>query len=541
MLAAENDAIPGGKVGGIGDVIRDLPPALALEGVETSVLLPAYGRFHEESGGRCLRAFSVPFGGRLERVELYELEALSSGGVRQYVLHHPLFATGGDGRIYCDDPPGRPFARDATKFALFSIAALAALREGHLGELDVLHLHDWHAALAAVLIAFDPEFGALGRLRTVYGIHNLALQGVRPLSGDPSSLGAWYPRLHYRLEALVDPRWPDCINPMAAGIRLCERVHTVSPTYAREILRSNDPERGFHGGEGLEKDLAAVAADGRLAGIVNGIDYPEAVRAAAGGGAGGADAARPLGAAPALAPEEARDEASWTALVDALGDGLLGTLGSAGTLAAADYLAHRRLLAWRAERRPAHLLTAVGRLTAQKVALLLHRRPDGRLTLDTLLERLAGRGALVVLGTGDAALEASCQRLAARHPHFCFLRRYSNRLSELLFAAGDLFLMPSSFEPCGISQMLAMRAGQPPLVHAVGGLADTVEDGADGFAFRGHSLDAQSEALLARLEEALALREREPRRWQDIVRTARSRRFRWRESARRYIDELYTT
>lgn len=511
MLAAENDLIPDGKVGGVGDVIRDLPPALAREGADVVVLVPAYGVFHERRDAHRVRAFSVPFADALERVELYELRSLSTPGVTQYVLHHPLFALGGAGRIYCDDPPGRPFSRDASKFALFSIAALVAIRDGHVGAVDVLHLHDWHVGLAAVLLEFDPAFAALDELRTVFGIHNLALQGIRPLGGDVSSLERWFPRLRVDAARVADPRWSDCVNPMAAGIRLADRVHTVSPTYAREIVRPNDAAHGFHGGEGLEADLARVAEAGRLAGILNGI-----------------------------ADEEPPPPLDWPALPHALGDALLATLGGDGALPAADYLAGRRLARWSEGERPAHLLTVVGRLTGQKVALLLHRRPDGRRVLDALLERLAARdGVLVVLGTGDEALEHDCQRVAAAHPNLVFVRRYSPRLAELLFANGDLLLMPSSFEPCGISQMLAMRAGQPPLAHAVGGLADTVEDGVDGFVFGGDSMHAQGEALLARLDDALALRENEPGRWRELVAGARARRFPWRDSARRYLEELY--
>ena len=492
-------------------MIRDLPPALAREGAEVIVLVPAYGLFHERPGAREARVFTVPFGYAPERVELHELCTLSTPRVAQYVLHHPLFASGGTGVIYCDDPPNRPFARDATKFALFSIAALVAIRDGYLGRIDVLHLHDWHVGLAALLLAHDPAFAPLDDLWTVFGIHNLAMQGVRPLAGDSSSLERWFPHLHVNPASIADPRWPDCVNPVAAAIRLSDRVHTVSPTYAREIVRPNDPARAFHGGEGLERDLAEIASGGRLAGIVNGVDdVPPAA---------------PLG---------------WEALVAALGDALLATLGGAGAVPACDYLAHQRLLRWGTGGRPAHLLTVVGRLTEQKVALLAHRAADGHEVLDTLLERLAARdGALVLLGTGDEVLERTAQHLAARHPNLCFLRRYSETLSELLFANGDLFLMPSSFEPCGISQMLAMRAGQPPLVHAVGGLADTVEDGIDGFAFGGDSMDAQAASLLERLDDALTLRERDGEGWDAVVAAARSRRFPWRDSARRYLTELY--
>jgi len=123
---------------------------------------------------------------------------------------------------------------------------------------------------------------------------------------------------------------------------------------------------------------------------------------------------------------------------------------------------------------------------------------------------LAGRGKLVLPGTGDEALQKACQRLSPRHANFCFIRRFSLPLSDLLYENGDLFLMPSSFEPCGVSQMLAMKAGQPPLVHAVGGLADTVDDDEDGFSFSGDSIGAQATAFLQRLDDALTLRETNP-------------------------------
>lgn len=576
MLAAENDRIPGGKVGGIGDVIRDLPAALAAEGASVSVIVPAYGRFHERADAKLLGAFSVPFASSLERVEIHVLTSLSTDGVIQYVLHHPYFATGGPGVIYCDDPPGRPFASDATKFALYCMAALCAIRDGHLvndksgasAAVDVIHLHDWHCAFAAVLLAFDRSFASLAASRTVFGIHNLALQGIRPLTDDPSSLDAWYPGLEYQSERIVDPRWSDCINPMAAAVRLADRVHTVSPTYAREIIRPDDPARGFHGGEGLESDLAKIHGMGKLVGIVNGIDYPAdaarksdghsaapatapaAARAGRSAGergdksadksAGKSRSGKPDPVVTAADPGGADGTASWKTVAAALADGLLAALGKDEALPTADYLAHQRLLRWQAMPRPRHVLTSVGRLTGQKVALLLHRDKEGREVLDTLLDRLAGRGSLILLGTGDAELQKSCQRLAARHANFCFIRRFSLSLSEILFEQGDVFLMPSSFEPCGISQMLAMQAGQPPLVHAVGGLADTVDDGVDGFAFSGNSIDAQATAFLQRLDEVLTLRESEPERWDAIVDAAAARRFLWRESAKRYISELYT-
>ena len=275
MVAAENDALPGGKVGGIGDVVRDIPPALAAVGHQVNVVTPGYGRFTNLPGSEHCGNLPVSFGGGSTPVGLYKVLGKNpQEGVIQWILESPLFAIGGKGQIYCDDPADRPFASDASKFALFCAAVATGIRDGHFGELDVLHLHDWHAALLAVLRAYDDNFRCLQSIRTVYSIHNLALQGVRPLGSDDSSLHAWFPDLSYNRDALNDPRAPHCINPMRAGINLSDRVHAVSPTYSEEIQRPSDRAQGYFGGEGLHVDLQRAAGDGRLHGILNGCEYP---------------------------------------------------------------------------------------------------------------------------------------------------------------------------------------------------------------------------------------------------------------------------
>ena len=144
------------------------------------------------------------------------------------------------------------------------------------------------------------------------------------------------------------------------------------------------------------------------------------------------------------------------------------------------------------------------------------------------------------MGSGDVALEEQCRLIATRHPHFIFLNQYSAKLSELLFGQGDVFLMPSSFEPCGISQMLAMQQGQPCFAHAVGGLRDTIQDNKDGFLFSGDSMTTQSMQLLERFNEILSLRETKPTAFNAIAKSASQRRFYWHDSAARYLSELYS-
>lgn len=512
MLAAENAALPGAKVGGIGDVVRDIPPALADHNIDVSVVIPAYGLFHLTDDAQLLQVLSVPFMGEPLEVSVYERFPENDSGVCNYVLHAELFSACGDGSVYCNDPDHEPFATDATKFALFSIAALRFLQSGIIGQIDVLHLHDWHTAFAVVLLKYAPEFNDLTDIRTVYSIHNLAMQGVRPFAGHPSSLESWYPALQYDKTMLVDPRWDDCINPTASAIRLCQKIHTVSPTYAREIQVPNDSARGFHGGEGLERDIQQASKSSRLVGIINGTAYNDG---------------------PSL-------KMDWPLLIKRTGERVQQWVADPATVRSVDELANQRAMAWIDASEPLHVLTSVGRLTEQKMALMLRIGADGRTTLEQLLDSLKGRGVFILLASGHAELENICLTIAAERESFLFLNRFDAELADWLYANGHLFLMPSSFEPCGISQMMAMRYGQPCLAHAVGGLRDTIKDNIDGFLFSGTSQDAQAAHLVERLIEILAQRTNSPLEYQLISDAARRKRFTWQTSSKAYLDQLYS-
>ncbi|MCJ8273407.1 MAG: glycogen/starch synthase, partial [Psychrosphaera sp.] len=123
MAASENDALPGAKVGGIGDVVRDIPTALAQAGQQVNVVIPAYGALHQLPGAQFIGKLQVPYCSELEIVAVYKVALKNSHkNVTQWVLEHPLFSAGGVGKVYCDDPSHSPFATDARKFALFSAA-----------------------------------------------------------------------------------------------------------------------------------------------------------------------------------------------------------------------------------------------------------------------------------------------------------------------------------------------------------------------------------------------------------------------------------
>ena len=162
-----------------------------------------------------------------------------------------------------------------------------------------------------------------------------------------------------------------------------------------------------------------------------------------------------------------------------------------------------------------------------------------RSALDHILENLGHGGVFILLGSGNAEYEDDIAALAGKYENFVFLRGYAEAFGDLMYHGGDLFLMPSSFEPCGISQMLAMRAGQPCVVHGVGGLHDTVESGATGFVFAGATRAEQAAAFVACVARALQLRHDHPDRWQKIKKQAAAQRFDWASAARHYIGQLY--
>lgn len=241
LLAAENGVFPGGKVGGVGDVVRDLPLALAASGLEVRVITPSYGMFHKLQGTMLYRRLRVEFSGKWFIVKIFQIP-VEDHGVEYFVIEHPLLSPSGPGHIYVADEGGKPYAIDAAKFAFFS-AVVATWVNVSRSPPDVLHLNDWHTGLIPALKEFGSPDLPLAKTQTVFTIHNLAYQGIRPLQGDVSSLEAWFPRLLQHAEHLVDPRYDDCVNFMVTAIRLADRINTVSPSYALEILRSGDAEK----------------------------------------------------------------------------------------------------------------------------------------------------------------------------------------------------------------------------------------------------------------------------------------------------------
>ena len=459
-------------MGGVGDVVRDLPVALSRLGWSATVATPSYGALHRVDGAEQLESIEVPWRGHLEPVDTWLVPG-SNTGVRNLVFDHPLFAADGEGLIYFGDEPERPFATDANKFALFCASA-AEWVASRSRKPDVVHLHDWHAAMYLLFARYDERLGAVARIPTVFTVHNLSYQGTRPLRGDESSLEAWFPDLRPDIDAIVDPEHGNCINPMAAAIRLADRVSTVSGTYADEICRPSDPSAGFIGGEGLEDLLTDARAEGRLIGILNGCEYD--------------------------LPKTRRP--GWMRLLG-MCEAQLHDWQRRSPANDAHQLARQRISQF-PKRRPLHILTSIGRLVAQKAALLLLDAENGNSPLQRLSAELGRSTVIIVIGSGEPVFEKRMLAVAHACPNVLFLNGYSELLADPVYAAGDLFLMPSSFEPCD-----------------------------------GETSRAQADNFVTATREALAWRSEDPAGWKAMCERAMEQRFSWQLCAERTVRELY--
>ncbi len=480
MVASE--VAPFARTGGLGDVVGGLSSALAALGCDVVIVTPRYNVTRVPAPASWWPdpvVARVGWGPRDTRV-LGVLETTLPGGgtpgVRVCLLDHPdLFARDG---IYGDR--FGTFGDNDTRFVVMSRGALevAARVWGPPGSdgggPDVVHAHDWHAA-PAVIASKLTMGGEWARTRAVFTIHNLAFQGVLGVDAlDRLAL----PRAAFADGTLAHDGQ---VNLLRGAIALSDRVSTVSPTYAREIL-------GRREGCGLDGVLREHAS--KLSGIVNGIDEPRFDPASDASLAACFDREEPFqgkGACKAALAAE------------------LGLTDGGGPLFA-----------------------SVCRLTRQKgVDLLL-----------AIVPGLIDRGATFALvGAGDENLEEALRGFAARFPGRVSVRiAFDDALARRVYAGADFVVVPSRYEPCGLTQLYAMRYGALPIVTPVGGLRDTVVP-VDVLADAGTGLvaaAATTAALLVAIEDALALY-RDGVSYRAAVHRAMRRDSSWAAPARQYV------
>ncbi len=462
IVFAAAEAAPYAKVGGLADVAGSLPQALAALGHEVTLYLPMHKTIDAARFGipDDAPSRSVQYGKSRVRMTY---PAVERAGVRVVFVRN-------DRRLGRDRVYGAP--DDAKRYALFCRAVLEDLKDS---PPDLVHAHDWHAALLVPLVA---RFRALARSSSVFTIHNLAYQGRT----DASVLALiGLPRARLPIEGRTEA------NPMARAIATADIVSTVSERYAKEILTDEFGE----GLQGLLRDRRR-----RLYGIVNGIDT----------------AAFDPATDRNLAARYSADDPSGKAACKA-------ALQAEGALAVDP---------------KAPLFGVIGRLVEQKgVDLLTASAP----------KLLDAGGQLVVLGSGDPAYEAKWKALAERYRGKLWLTLgFDAALAQRIYAGVDMFLMPSRFEPCGLGQLIAFRYGTIPVVHEVGGLAETVRDAdadparGNGFSFSRYAPEAFNDAIARAMRAFRVVGETWPR----LVRRAMREDHSWSASARKYVD-LYKT
>jgi len=469
VLFVASELFPFVKVGGLGDVMAALPRALRMRGADARLLLPAYPalRAAVEVQGVAAALPELMGGGpaRLLRAE--------APGLPLYLLDQPTFF----------DRPGNPYDHPADLARRFAALSWAAAQLGREGDAEgwrpqVLHGHDWPAGLVPAYTAY----GDGPRPATVMTIHNIAFQGRFPRE----LLDAlWLPRAAFTPEGV---EFHGDIGFLKAGLKLADRLSTVSPTYAREIQQA-----GGHGLEGL-----LTHRNGDLRGILNGVDRTVWNPATDPHLVSRYDLRHPSRRVPNRPDFQRR----------------MGLAEDAG----------------------APLFAAVSRLDPLKGLDLVLDNAD----------HLVARGAqLAVLGTGDPHAEAAFRQAAQRHPgRVGVFLGYDEALAHRAFAAADVVLVPSRQEPCGLTQLYAQAYGALPLVRRTGGLADTVvgvspatlADGtATGFQFEGANGWALGEAINA----ALGLFA-DPPTWRQVQRRGMMAEFGWAGPAQAYLD-LYST
>ncbi|MDD4004688.1 MAG: glycogen/starch synthase [Elusimicrobiaceae bacterium] len=475
ILLAASEVFPFCKTGGLADVAGALAQVLArYRGHKVAVFLPRYRNI----GGGNFSLKSLPGTFNIPvgtgRIEKAALSYMEWGKVSVYFVHNPHYFD----RTGLYRTPAGDFPDNDERFMFFSRAVLEGAKFAGFKP-DVIHCNDWQTALIPAYLKTLYSIDAFyARAASVLTIHNMAFQGIFP---KPAYFKAGFGWADYTPERM---EYYNGFNFLKAGLVYADMVSTVSPTYCREI--SESPEKG----RGLEGVIRARGAD--CAGILNGIDTevwdPEW------------DSYLPRG----------YDVKSF----------------EKGKLLAKQALHKMCGLEYSADTPCAGV---VSRLDYQKGIDLVVKA----------VESYAGRMKFFILGTGNRALEEQVTGLAKRFPGSVFyLNAHDEAMAHRIYAGCDLFLMPSRFEPCGLSQLIALRYGTLPVASRTGGLADTVRGYADDSNPNGFFLRRIDESAFAdALALALALY-KDSKKWSTFVRTAMKGDYSWDLSARQYL-QLY--
>jgi starch synthase len=469
-----SEAAPFAKAGGLGDAVSALSRALSREGHDVRVVIPRYRRIDRSK----LEIVVGEAESREEWAGVFKTYLPGSTAEVYLLDHERLYDREG---IY-GSKAETDFADNPERFAFLCRAAFRLCRKLAWFP-DIVHAHDWPAALAPVFLRHGEGAGEFAKTASVLTIHNLGYQGIYPKESFPSFGLSW------ELYHGAGFEFYDKVNLLKAGLRSADCLTTVSPSYAREI---QTPASGF----GLDGLLRFRSAD--LVGILNGVDLDE------------------------WDPETdlripARYSASKMAGKDACKAGLQKEFGLEVSAS-----------------KP--LVGMVARLTEQKGVVELFKPPEG-----SAFRICAGMDMqFAVVGSGEKWCEDELRSLSAKVPNFKAKVGFDERLAHLVEAGSDFFLMPSRYEPCGLNQMYSLRYGTLPIVHRTGGLSDTVENyNQDTGAGTGFTFDNLTpRAIYDTVGWAVWAWYNRPAHLKAMRERAMERRFSWDHAAAEYV-KLY--
>ena len=478
VVMVSSEAIPFAKTGGLADVCGTLPSRIAALGHRCSVFLPAFQKvFH---AGVALQptemGFVIPIAGRSMSCRVLRTVE-PLHGVDYYFIDQPHYY---DRNGLYGDQHG-DYRDNCERFCFFNRAVAMAIEMLRM-KVDVLHCHDWQAGLLPAYVKLKPDgLSWYDRAATLMTIHNLAYQGRFWQFDMPLTGLDWR---HYNLHEL---EFYGDISLLKAGIVFADHLTTVSPSYAREI---QTPQFG------CAMEWILKSRSDHLSGIVNGVDY---------------GVWNPL--TDRYLPQS-YDQSNW----------------QSGKQTARQALSHEVGLPYDPS---IPLIGTIGRLADQKgwdliIPLLRHWLPNSPVQW-------------VMLGSGDMHYQHALAELAAAFPHRLSVRlEFSEPLSHKIEAASDMFLMPSRYEPCGLNQLYSLKYGAVPIVHATGGLTDTVVNYASdnpestGFSFYEYTLNSLADCL----GRACDLWKRDRQAWDRLVVRGMQQDWSWSQSAMRY-EEIY--
>ena len=470
-LAAE--LAPFARTGGLGEAVSSLAHYQARSGIRSIIMMPLYKQVTEVATD--LTPVGDPFpvivGPRHEVARLYESRALMDnprqGKPRILFIHNPEYF--GRDQIYGDS---RGDYRDNhRRFAFFCLAALNVLPNVATAPV-LLHAHDWHAALATVYLrAFDsnPDREFYRRTSSVLTVHNAGFQGHFP-TDTMAELG-----LPWELFNFQQLEWYGRVNLLKGGMAFADAVTTVSPSHAHEL---RTPAGGF----GLHD--AFIGLRERFVGIVNGIDQQEWDPATD----------------PIITARYTKDDLSGKKRCKAALQRVFGL----------------------PQRSRVPIFGMSARMVYQKGLDLILGSPRF-LSLDAQF---------FFLGQGEKKYVDILTEIALRAPGRIGVQtNFTGTQEHRLMAGADVIIMPSQYEPCGLTQMRAQRYGSLPVARRVGGLADTIEDGVTGFLFDGFSTSEFLAACIRAIDHY-----QHPDTWNEMQREAMSRDFGWDRSEHKYRD-----